>query len=61
MTSAQAELVWFEEGNYTSVEEYAKENGVSPATVRRRCVDGTLRALKVGRAWIIPMGFGRAA
>lgn len=59
MTAAYAELTWLEEGNYTSVEEYAKECGVSRATVKRRCQDGTLRAKKVGRAWLIPMGWDK--
>lgn len=44
------------EGWYVTVEDYARAVGVSPATARRRCVDGTLRAVKIGKAWLVPVG-----
>lgn len=38
-----------------SVEQAAERLGLSPATVRRRCVDGSLPAEKVGRAWVVDL------
>lgn len=46
------------EGYYVTTEEYAAVAKVSPATVKRRCMDGSLQATKVGRAWLIPVGAG---
>lgn len=42
-------------GQYVTVEDYAREAGVSPATIKRRCARGDLReqAVKVGRQWLI--------
>lgn len=41
------------EGYYTTVEDFAYNKGLSPATVRRHCVDGTLKAVKIGKAWLV--------
>lgn len=38
-----------------SVEQAAEVLGSSPATVRRRCADGSLPAEKVGRAWVVEL------
>lgn len=42
-------------GQYVTVEDYAREAGVSTATVKRRCASGNLQeqAVKVGRQWLI--------
>lgn len=36
-----------------SVEEMAARKKVAVATIRRRCEDGELDAVKIGRAWVI--------
>lgn len=43
------------EGFYVGVEIYAKDHGISVATVKRRCAAGDLRAIKIGNSWFIPM------
>lgn len=42
-------------GQYVTVEDYARDAGISPATVKRRCAKGNLQehAVKVGRQWLI--------
>lgn len=44
------------EGDYCTSDDYASAEGISPATARRRCVDGKVEAYKVGRAWLIRRG-----
>lgn len=41
------------EGDFITVEEAASRLGVSPATVKRRCADGSLTAQKFGRSWVV--------
>ena len=36
-----------------TLNEYAKRNGRSPATLRQRIARGTLPAVKIGRDWLI--------
>lgn len=42
------------EGFYVNPEAYAKQHGLSVATVKRRCARGDLKAVKWGRSWFIP-------
>lgn len=44
------------QGFYVTVEDYSRTTGISQATVKRRCTDGSLHATKVGRAWLIHVG-----
>lgn len=44
------------EGYYLSPEDYAKRSGVSPATVKRKCKAGELRAIRFNGSWLIPTG-----
>ena len=36
-----------------SVREHAERTGLDSSTVRRRCSDGKLNAIKTGRSWAI--------
>jgi hypothetical protein len=50
----QPKPVHLPEGYYMGVGAYAKKSGLSEATVKRRCIDGSLPAKKVGeRSWFI--------
>ena len=39
--------------NYVTVKEFAELNGVLPNTVRQKILRGRLKAVKVGRDWLI--------
>lgn len=44
-------------GRYITVEEYAKESGLSLATARRRAAENiSVCSTKVGRQWLIRIG-----
>lgn len=40
---------------YMAPDDYAELMGLNPASVRRMCRDGTVRAVRVGGRWRIPM------
>jgi excisionase family DNA binding protein len=44
-----------------TVEEAAERLAVSPATVRRWAIDGTIAARRIGRSWKIDLGALRGA
>lgn len=46
-------MMRLEAGLYESVTEYAERTGISKATIKRRCEDGSLAAEKIGGAWLI--------
>lgn len=50
---AHSGIVRLPAGEYATVVFYAAKHDLSPATVRRRCADGTLPACKFGREWLI--------
>jgi excisionase family DNA binding protein len=39
-----------------TVKEFSKATGVSEKTVRKACREGQVKAVKVGREWLIPRG-----
>lgn len=49
------------EGDYLTSDEYARSEGISPATVRRWCVDKKIPAIKVGKAWLVQSVARRAS
>lgn len=40
---------------YMAPDDYAELMGLNPASVRRMCRDGTVRAVRVGGRWRIPV------
>lgn len=53
MTTPKGLYAFVPAGYYVTTDDYAREYGLSPATVRRHCVSGRLNAVKVGKAWLV--------